>query len=161
MTDSFGFGSLAWARRLFRPRPGPAETSDTPAAPEAAERDAAPGCGGEEPAERAYKDLGFPLLGRWRLKGTAPDGRAYVGDVVVSPAREGYAVVWRITGGAFAGQSFRGFAVASAGAMAVAFNGGIALYEITGDGRLSGAWAAASNGRLAMEIWARPDEKPS
>ncbi len=102
-----------------------------------------------EPAPRV------DLIGRWRIEGFAPNGARYAGAVDIRPAGHVYAVHWRIESGAMKGQSYQGLGVASAKALAIAFNGGAALFEVTGDDRMAGAWSTVKGRTLGAEVWTR------
>lgn len=95
----------------------------------------------------------FALAGRWDVLGFTPDGQRYRGDVILKPMGEGYGVMWRITEGAFADQNYKGYGLATARSVSVAFQGGMALYNTTGDGRLAGGWITFQGQKAGSEVW--------
>lgn len=91
--------------------------------------------------------LGWPV-GNYTLQGTNLKGGLYDGQVSIRQAGQAYIVEWRLGSGEF----YKGVGVASTHSLAVAFNGGVALYERDKDGRrLGGVWAMRGNTRVGLE----------
>ncbi len=91
--------------------------------------------------------VGWPV-GNYTLQGTNLKGGLYGGQVSIRQAGQTYIVEWRLTSGEF----YKGVGVASTHSLAVAFNGGVALYERDDNGRrLGGVWAMHGNTRVGLE----------
>ena len=94
------------------------------------------------------------IAGHYRLEGANPGGAGrYSGAVEVTKSGDTFQVVWRI-----GGQTQQGTGVLTGEIFSVAYQqrgapAGIAVYELGGDGTLSGTWAPIGSSALGIELW--------
>lgn len=87
------------------------------------------------------------LLGRYDAEGVNPDGSSYRGSAEIVANGETYRITWWV------GESvFDGTAILLNGTLSVAYDGGLAVYEIGEDGLLRGLWAPGGSASLGREV---------
>lgn len=86
-------------------------------------------------------------VGDYALQGTNLNGGVYSGQVSIRQTDQTFVMQWRLT----SGERYAGVAVASQHSLAVAFNGGVALYERLDDGALAGEWTMHGQSRVGIE----------
>jgi hypothetical protein len=85
--------------------------------------------------------------GDYVLQGSNLHGGIYSGRVSIRQTDQTFVMQWHLT----SGEKYVGVAVASQGSLAVAFNGGVALYERLDDGTLAGQWTMHGQSRVGIE----------
>lgn len=94
------------------------------------------------------------IAGRYSLEGANPGGAGrYTGAVEVTKSGDTFQVVWQI-----GGQTQQGTGVLFGEVFSVSYQQqgstpGIAVYEVGGDGTLSGTWAPIGSSALGIEVW--------
>lgn len=94
------------------------------------------------------------IAGHYRLEGANPGwaGR-YTGAVEVTKSGDTFQVVWRIGGQTQQGMGVVTGEIFSVGYQQQGASPGIAVYELGGDGSLSGTWAPIGSPALGIELW--------
>lgn len=90
------------------------------------------------------------ITGQYNVTGSNPGGGgSYQGIVTVQQTGETYRVDWRI-----GSQTFQGYGILDRGTLSVAYNGGLAVYQVDGNGA-RGIWTTTSGTQLGREDWTR------
>ncbi len=102
----------------------------------------------EGAAEKALKDTGSGLEGRYEVSGTNPDGKTFKSALNVKKEGEGFAFDW-------SGDSpMKGFGVRMGDRVAVGFGKnecGFLMYQVNANGSLDGKWGTRGSSRLGTE----------
>lgn len=93
------------------------------------------------------------IAGVYDAQGVNPGGKRYAGVVGIVKEGQTYRVVWQI-----GTQNIQGIGVATATSLAVAFNGGVVLYERASEDTWCGIWASGKGRILGREMLTR--QKP-
>lgn len=99
--------------------------------------------------EKAVRDRGTDLEGRYEISGTNTGGKPYKGELNVKKDGEGYAFEWN------AGSILSGFGIKTGDKVAVGFGGkqcSFVSYEVKPDGTLDGKWGGQSAKSFGTEI---------
>lgn len=90
------------------------------------------------------------ISGQYRVEGSNPGGGGgYSGVVTVRQTGETWNVVWRI-----GSQVFEGYGILDRDTLSVSYNGGLAVYEMSGNGA-RGIWTPDGGTELGREDWSR------
>ena len=95
---------------------------------------------------RAFLPSNWPV-GEYAVLGTNLKGGVYSGQVSIKQTGQAFVVQWRLA----SGERYVGVAVASQRSLAVAFNGGVILYERLDDGTLAGQWTMHGQSQVGIE----------
>jgi len=93
------------------------------------------------------------IAGVYDAQGVNPGGKRYAGVVGIVKEGQTYRVVWQI-----GPQNIQGIGVATGTSLAVAFNGGVVLYERASEDTWCGIWASGKGRILGREMLTR--QKP-
>ncbi len=99
--------------------------------------------------EKAIRDRGTDLEGRYEISGTNTGGKPYKGELNVKKDGEGYSFEWN------AGSLLSGFGIRTGDKVAVGFGGkqcAFVAYEVKTDGTLDGKWGGQSAKSFGTEI---------
>ena len=97
-------------------------------------------------AAHAFLPPNWPV-GEYAVLGTNLKGGVYSGQVSIKQTGQTFVVQWRLA----SGERYAGVAVASQRSLAVAFNGGVVLYERLDDGTLAGQWTMHGQSQVGIE----------
>jgi hypothetical protein len=97
-------------------------------------------------AARAFLPSDWPV-GDYAVQGTNLNGAVYSGQASIKQHGQAFVMQWRLA----SGERYAGVAVASQHSLAVAFNGGVVLYERLDDGTLAGQWTMHGQSRVGIE----------
>ncbi|MCK8783999.1 hypothetical protein M0638_06345 [Roseomonas sp. NAR14] len=89
--------------------------------------------------------------GRYEVTGTNPDGSAYGGVLVMQPTGTGaWRVVWQV-----GGEPIEGIGLSNGSSFAAAYQvegrAGLVLYQVQGNGILTGQWSISGLGAIGTE----------
>ena len=97
-------------------------------------------------AAHAFLPPNWPV-GEYAVLGTNLKGGVYNGQASIKQTGQTFVVQWRLA----SGERYVGVAVASQRSLAVAFNGGVILYERLDDGTLAGQWTMHGQSQVGNE----------
>ena len=97
-----------------------------------------------------------PIAGTYDAKGINLGGKRYAGVVEIAKDGQTYQVLWLI-----GRETIRGFGVATAKSLAVAFTDGVVLYERASDDTWCGIWTNSRGRILGRESLTRQGGKAS
>lgn len=100
-------------------------------------------------SERAIRTSGTDLDGKYTIKGTNTDGKAYEGTLEVAQDGAGYSFKWN------AGTVLTGFGIRAGNLVAVGFGGSKCAfvgYDVKPDGTLDGKWGNQSSNKFGTEV---------
>jgi hypothetical protein len=88
------------------------------------------------------------IAGKWKCKGTNPNGKEYEGTVEITKDGDTYKVAWTLGGGA---DNYDGVGILEGDVLAVSFGDGVVVYKIEKD-KMSGKWTTPdSKGKVFTE----------
>ena len=99
--------------------------------------------------EKAVRDRGTDLEGRYEISGTNTGGKSYKGELNIKKDGEGYVFEWN------AGSLLTGYGIRTGDKVAVGFGGKqctFVAYDVKPDGTLDGKWGGQSARSFGTEI---------
>src|SRR5262245_494504 len=88
------------------------------------------------------------IAGKWKCKGTNPEGKDYEGTVEITKDGDAYKVAWSLKDGA---ETSDGIGILKGDVFAVSFGEGVVAYKVEKD-KLSGKWTLPeSKGKVYTE----------
>ncbi len=99
--------------------------------------------------EKAVRDRGSDLEGRYEISGTNTGGKSYKGELNIKKDGEGYVFEWNT------GSLLTGFGIRTGDKVAVGFGGkqcAFVAYDVKPDGTLDGKWGAQSAKSFGTEV---------